>query len=132
MLKNLNGGFNENHHPSMRFEDLRLAPGFVALWRPGSPKERKIGSIVRPDGNRVEYSLKPNCAQIVAVGPNCKRSKVGDYAFWLNEGIDLRKPQRIVPEFTDAHPTVFVIREVDIIATTSEAAANEKTNTEND
>lgn len=112
--------FNRNHRPSMAISDVRAAKGHLLVWRSGTPEEKMLegGSIIRPDGKTVNYTFPPNCAVIIAVGAD-STFKVGDYVFWTYNGYDDKKPQPIVFDFSDKQPTYFLIREENVMATTS-------------
>jgi len=102
--------FNDRHNPSHDFTKFDLADDVYILWRPGTPEERKMGALTRPDGEMVQYPYAPNCGMVVAAGKNCKRA-IGDYVFWTYAGKDSEKPMPVVFDFMDAPPTVFFLQE---------------------
>ena len=109
-------GFNPDHRPSKRLENMKLAPDVYIIWRGKIPDMRKVRGIIQP-GKMVWL---PNCAVVLRAGSDCKLAEKGDYVFWDSFGtIDPEtgmvqgdtKAQPVIFDFTIEDPSIFTLRE---------------------
>lgn len=102
-------GYNKNHKPCKNLENIECGDNVYLIWRPGTPKERKIGQVIRPGGDKVAYRHEPHCGVVVACGDKCKQAGIGDYIFWRSRGKDSEKPQPLIFDYTDDIPGIWYV-----------------------
>ena len=109
-------GFNPDHRPSKRLENMKLAPDVYIIWRGEQPSEQMIRGIVRPGASL----WIPNCAVVLRAGSDCKLAGKGDYVFWDSVGTinpdtgevsGDTKAQPVIWDFMSEDPAIFTLRE---------------------
>jgi co-chaperonin GroES (HSP10) len=111
----------DDHNPSVDPKKIWLMNDQIMIVRFPTPTEESKGGIVMPlDTTNEKEVFPPNCSRVLAVGPNCKVVKPGDYVFWAqkvdNDVEYLYKPQPLVGFYSKDVPTLWTLSEKYVLA----------------